>query len=81
MKDADVAAVAVEHLEGQLEMLPLITVTDEEGLGGTVVPPVEVELLHVQVRVADPDEGAQLAALLRLTQPGIAWYCMVFDGI
>ena len=72
MKDADVAAVAVEHLEGQLEMLPLITVTDEEGLGGTVVPPVEVELLHVQVRVADPDEGAQLAALLRLPQPGNA---------
>ena len=37
MKDADVAAVAVEHLEGQLKVFPLVTVADEEGLGGAVV--------------------------------------------
>ena len=80
MKDSDVAAVAVEHLEGQLEVFPLITVTDEEGLGRAVVPPVQGELLHVQVRVANPDESAQLAALLRLPQPGIAWYCMILLG-
>ena len=38
-------------------------VGDEEGLGGAVVLPVEVELLHVLVRVADPYEGAHLGAL------------------
>ena len=66
MKDADVRSVAVEHLEAEHEVFPLVTVADEEGLGGAVVLPVEVELLHLLVGVADANEGAQLAAVLRL---------------
>ena len=64
MKDADVRPVAVEHLEAEHEVFPLVTVADEEGLGGAVVLPVEVQLLHLLVGVADADEGAQLAAML-----------------
>merc|ERR1719220_3386408 len=47
-------------------MLPLVRVTDEEGLCRAVMLSVEVELLHILVRVADADEGAELAALVGL---------------
>ena len=67
MKDANVCSVSIEHLEAEHEVFPLVTVADEEGLGGAVVFAVEVELLHLLVRVADANECAQLAAVLRLT--------------
>ena len=37
MEDADVLAVAVEHLDGQHEVLPLVRVGDVKRLGGAVV--------------------------------------------
>lgn len=56
---------AIEHLYAQHKVLSLVGVGDEEGLGGAVLlAVVEVELLHVVVRVADPDEGTELRRLL-----------------
>ena len=37
MEHADVRAVAVEHLEGEHEVFPLVRVGDEECFGGAVV--------------------------------------------
>ena len=37
MKDSDVGSVSVEHLEWEEEMLPLVAVGDEQGLGGAIV--------------------------------------------
>lgn len=37
MKDSDICSVSVEHLEGEEEMLPLVAVGDEQGLGGAIV--------------------------------------------
>jgi len=59
-------AVSVEHFHREHKVLPLVRVGDEEGFGRAVLFPVEVELLHVLVRVADADERAQLRTLLRL---------------
>ena len=69
MEDPDVGAVPVEHLQREHEVLPLVRVRYEERLRGAVVLPIEVELLHVLVRVADADEGAELRTLLRFSCP------------
>lgn len=61
VKHADVVPAAVEHLHAQHEMLALVGVGDEQRFGRAVLlAVVEVELLHVVVRVADSDEGTKL---------------------
>jgi len=66
VENADVVSVAVEHFHREHKVLALVRVGDEKRLGRAVLLAVEVELLHVLVRVADADERAQLRALLGL---------------
>ena len=47
MEDSNICAVAIEHLQGEEKVLPLVTVRDEEGFGSAVVLPIQVQLLHV----------------------------------
>lgn len=64
VEDANVLAVAIEHLYGEHEVLPLVRIGDEECLGRTVLlVVVQVQRLAVLVRVADSDVRAQLHAL------------------
>ena len=49
-------------------MLPLVSVGDVESLGGAVGLAVYVQLLHLLLCRPDPDEAAELGALLRLSQ-------------
>lgn len=67
VEHADVVPGPVKHLHRQHKVFPLVRVGYEQRLGRTVLlPVVQVQLLHVLVRVADADERAQLRRLLRL---------------
>lgn len=64
VEHADVVSGAVEHFYGEHEVFALVRVGYVEGFRGAVLlAVVEVELLHVLVRVADADEGAELGGL------------------
>ena len=54
--------------ERETEVLPLVSVGDVESLGGAVGLAVYVQLLHLLLGRPDPDEAAELGALLRLSQ-------------
>ena len=57
-------STSVEHLYAQHKVFPFVGVGDEEGFGGAILfAVVEVQLLHVVVRIADADEGAELRGL------------------
>ena len=47
MEDPNVGPIAIEHLEGEKEVFPLVAVRDEKGFGGAVVFSVQVKLLHI----------------------------------
>lgn len=54
-------AIAVEHFHRQHKVFALIGIGDEQRFGGAILfAVVQVQLLHILVGVADPDEGAQL---------------------
>ena len=60
MEHSNIPSVAIEHFQGELEVFPLITIRYEESLGRAVVATIQVELLHVQIRVSDPNKCTEL---------------------
>ena len=56
MEDPNIRPVAIEHLQGEEKVLPLVTVRDEEGFSSAVVLPIQVQLLHVLESLFDDME-------------------------
>ena len=67
MKHTNIASIAIEHFQRELEVFSLITIRYKEGLGSAVVATVEVQLLHVKVRVANSDKSTELGSLLAVS--------------
>lgn len=67
LKHADVVAAAVEHFHREHKVLALVRVGDVESLCRAVLlAVVQIQLLHILIRIADADESAQLGTLLAL---------------
>ena len=60
MEHANFVSIGVEHFEGEHEVFSLITIRYEEGLGRAVVATVEVQLLHLLVRVSNSNKSTEL---------------------
>lgn len=66
MKHADIVSIAIEQFHRQHEMFSFVGVGNEQRFGRTVLLAiVQVQLLHVLIRIADADKRAQLGSLLR----------------
>lgn len=67
IEHADVVTIAVEHFHREHKMLTLIGIGNEQRLGRAILFAIQIELLHILIRTADANEGAQLSAMLTLT--------------
>ena len=64
LEESNVITGSVKHLDGEHEVFTFVRVRDEQSLGRGVMASLQVELLHLLIRLTDPDKGTSLEILM-----------------